>query len=88
MTNNKEKPTKQKLLEVVSGNRKLQDVKFIQQKSFAFYVPAMEKWDLKEKKYNLHEHWTPSESNLHTFCEKYCIVARKINNIRCVGWDK
>ena len=34
MTNNKEKPTKQKLLEVVSGNRKLQDVKFIQKKSF------------------------------------------------------
>lgn len=30
----------------------------------------MEKWDLKEKKYNLHEHWTPSQSKLHTFCEK------------------
>ena len=45
MTNNKEKPTKQKLLEVVSGNRKLQDVKLIQQKSFSFSYTSNEKVD-------------------------------------------
>ena len=50
MTNNKEKPTKQKLLEVVSGNRKLQDVKFIQQKSFAFLCTSNGKVGFERKK--------------------------------------
>lgn len=49
MTNNKENQPHKKTSEVVSGNRKLQDIKLIQQKSFYFYVPTMEKSDLKEK---------------------------------------
>lgn len=61
MTNNKEKPTKQKLLEVVSGNRKLQDVKLIQQKSFSFSCTSNEKVGFeRKKKYHLCEHLTPS----------------------------
>lgn len=87
MTNNKEKPTKQKLLEVVSGNRKLQDIKLIQQKSLYFLCTNNGKvWFERKKTYHLHEHLTPSQSNLHTFCEMHCIIARKINNIRCMGW--